>query len=103
MIEANPRLWGPMQFALDNGVDFFAAMMRDLGFEPTQSSEQDGSASHYFWSGGFAKQGLPVSYHNYSGEQFAQQYSGIRVCDIFLREDTLRLFYHETKMACDNE
>lgn len=103
MIEANPRLWGPIQFSLDNQVDFFGAMLEDFGFDLPKREGDSEEVSHYFWSGGFSGQAQPISYHNYSGEQFSQQYSSIRECDIFLREDSLHLHYHEAKMACDNE
>lgn len=92
MIEANPRLWGPLQFSVDNDVDLFGAMLRDYGFAVPTRPRARLNSSHYFWSGGIARDSQPVSYHNYSADQFVKEFPTLRCQDIFLRPDTLNLF-----------
>lgn len=96
MIEANPRLWGPIQLAVDNGIDFFGTLLRDHGFEVDDFSNQIQieQGRFYFWSGGLSD-GRKPAYHNYSPDQFIDEFSAITGNDLFLREDTMALFRHE--------
>ncbi len=99
MIEANPRLWGPLQLAVDNNIDLFGAMLKDYGFliQPSDSSGEGGK--NYFWSGGISNKAQPIAYHNYSGEQFVVDFSTLRTQDLFFRTDTFNLFVEEAGMV----
>jgi predicted ATP-grasp superfamily ATP-dependent carboligase len=69
MIEANPRLWGPLQFTLDRGVDLFRPLLADHGV-PVQAPSLPGIVRpFYFWSGGLTPSRGPVAFHNYSPDQ----------------------------------
>ena len=103
VIEANPRLWGPLQFAIDNGVDFFGAMLRDHGFDVSQPAAASRGASHYFWSGGITRASQPIAFHNYSAVEFVNEFSLLRPQDIFFRADTFDLFLEESKMELIRE
>jgi predicted ATP-grasp superfamily ATP-dependent carboligase len=94
MIEANPRLWGPIQLAVDNGIDFFGSFLRDYKFNVSHFSSQDRHAQFYYWSGGLTENSKIV-YHNYSKDQFIDEFNSINRCNLFYRKDTMRLFRHE--------
>lgn len=94
MIEANPRLWGPIQFVVDNGIDIFGYLLRDYGFDVNQNIKNIKHAKFYFWSGGIPDNG-DVVFHNYSPDQFFIEFNSIIQNNIFLREDTMALFHHE--------
>lgn len=100
MIEANPRLWGPIQFIIDNNVDLFGAFLRDYEFEISTKkiSTSHHSATHYFWSGGIMKKSLPLTYYLYSSNDFINDFQMLRTKDIFFRKDTLNLFLKESEM-----
>ena len=98
MIEANPRLWGPMQFSVDNNVDLFGAMFRDYGFDISKTTSSSFTTTHYFWSGGITQQSQPIAYHSYSADEFLKELPNIRTQDIFFRSDTLKLFLEESEM-----
>ena len=98
MIEANPRLWGPLQFSVDNNVDLFGAMLRDYGFEISKPPPLPHLTTHYFWSGGLSQQSQPITYHSYSSDEFVGQLHSLRPQDIFFRKDTLNLFLKESEM-----
>ncbi|MFT4102680.1 MAG: hypothetical protein QM674_16920 [Burkholderiaceae bacterium] len=98
MIEANPRMWGPMQFALDNRIDLFGAMIRDFtGWEPpacpVPPPPVDGG--YYFWSGGLRPGARPLAFHGYSPAEFLDDFDGISRCDLFARDDSRALYQSE--------
>lgn len=96
MIEANPRLWGPMQLAVDNGIDLFGAFLSDQGMNMGSSDSPPPPADKfYFWSGGLHPQAHPVCFHHYSSEQFVRDLPSLWRHDLFLRQDTLDLHRHE--------
>jgi predicted ATP-grasp superfamily ATP-dependent carboligase len=99
MIEANPRMWGPMQFALDQGVDLFAPLLADHGADVPAGIQADAARPHYFWSGGLTRQSQPYTFHNYSSRQFLDEYPQIAGSDLFLRDDSRRLHAHELTLA----
>ena len=105
MIEANPRLWGPLQFIIDNKVSMINAMFRDLGFKiPASKDIISTKKKFYFWSGGITKQSLPIMYHSpYSADLFKKNYHKIRSQDIYFKEDTLNLYIHENNKVIINE
>ena len=96
MIEANPRLWGPIQLIVDSGVDFFGAYLRDYRFDIGSSPHRRQCRPFYFWSGGLIG-GTEPAYHNYSPNQFVREFNLISRHDLFLREDTLDLFRYEQR------
>ncbi len=100
MIEANPRLWGPMQFCVDNRIDLFGSMMRDYDFElPEQSRElssmQPSNRKFYYWSGGLTADSSPPAYHSYSRDQYEQDLTALHSHDLFNRNDTIKLYLKE--------
>ncbi len=99
MIEANPRLWGPMQFIVDNDIDLFGQMLAEHGFEVPASSIQPRHTDFYFWSGGISKAAQPVAFFNYSADQFVADLPDLRSQDIFFRHDTLNLFLKEAALV----
>lgn len=96
MIEANPRLWGPLQFVIDNNIDLLGAMLHDYGFNIYQSNNKSTPTTHYFWSGGLTLNTQPVAYHSYSASDFINEFPVIRSQDIFFRKDTFKLFNRES-------
>lgn len=98
MIEANPRLWGPMQFVVDNGIDIFGAFLRDYGFSVPSIQTKNTHNQFYFWSGGLAEIEHPT-FHNYSPDRFSSEISVINNHDLFFRKDTIELFTYETSQT----
>jgi predicted ATP-grasp superfamily ATP-dependent carboligase len=98
MIEANPRLWGPMQFALDNGLDLFGGLWRDaFGSEPTPrpTLPAPGGGAYYFWSGGLVPASQPYAFHQYDAARLLNEHAAIAACDLFDRDDSRALYHHE--------
>ena len=104
LIEANPRLWGPMQLVVDNNVDLFGAMLRDYGFCVDQSGLSPHTPNEfYFWSSGMNPEFLPIAFHNYSEEQFRKDLPTLIKQDIFSRDDTTNLFFTPLESVEPNE
>lgn len=99
MIEANPRMWGPMQFTLDQRVDLFAPLLADHGVPVAAVRFADAPGSHYFWSGGLSRDAQPYTFHNFSSERLRDEYAAIATSDLFLRDDSRRLHAHELTLA----
>jgi predicted ATP-grasp superfamily ATP-dependent carboligase len=94
MIEANPRMWGPMQFALDNGTDLFGELWGDAFGEVAPKlphKTPPGGGAYYFWSGGLVHASQPYAFHQYDSGRFLEEYAAIAACDLFNREDTRAL------------
>lgn len=99
MIEANPRLWGPLQFMLDRHQDPFTPLLADHGFELAAPAPQGAPSRYYFWSGGLTG-GLPgCTFHDFSADRFVADYARIAAADLFARDDTRRLHRHELQPA----
>lgn len=97
MIEANPRMWGPMQFALDNGLDLFGGLWRDaFGTEPPPlpALPAPGGGAYYFWSGGLVRASQPYAFHQYDAVRLLDEHAAIAACDLFDRDDT-RVLHHD--------
>ncbi len=99
MIEANPRLWGPLQLSMDGGSNLVRAFIQDqLGAPVTGMGATDIRSARYFWLGG-ALQNL-LAHHTLQKHpanrrlRFADIARGV-CSDIYLRPDTARLFLHE--------
>lgn len=100
MIEANPRLWGPLQFMLDRQADALAPLFADHGIEVEAPAPRHAERPYYFWSGGLARRAPWCVFHDgYSPQAFVEDYRRIAECDLFAREDSLPLHRHE--LACD--
>lgn len=97
MIEANPRLWGPMQLVVDHDTGIFDAFLRDYGFAP-ESGATTAPGGYYFWCGGLADH-AGAAYHQFSPAQFTDHYHAIVRGSLFLRDDTMALFRHELAPA----
>lgn len=97
MIEANPRMWGPLQFMLDRNVDPFTPLLRDHGMTLPLPQTQEPALPYYFWAGGLSQQ--PCAFHNFSADDFVASYPAIAACDLFLRDDSRRLHRHELANA----
>lgn len=92
MIEANPRLWGPIQLVVDNGIDMFGSFLGDYGFDYERSARCSRQTEYYFWSGGMTDSAKPFAYHHYSAERFVDDYNVLMRNNLFFREDTIDLF-----------
>ena len=104
VIEANPRLWGPMQLVVDNKVDLFGAMLRDYGFGVDAGGlSHDTPNEFYFWSSGMVPESLPIAFHNYSEEQFRKDLPTLIGQDIFSRDDTTNLFVSPLESVAPHE
>jgi predicted ATP-grasp superfamily ATP-dependent carboligase len=98
MIEANPRIWGPMQFLMDNKIDLLGELLRDffkINIQPDNSVEN--VYDYYFWSGGLSVINSPFAFHNFSQEDFIENFKNIVFCDVFCRDDTISLYKQELK------
>lgn len=95
MIEANPRLWGPMQLLVDNNIDLFGALLREHGFSVPELPSQTGHGAYYFWSGGFSDAAQVAWHANYTAQDFVADYQAIHRDNLFLRDDSLPLYRAE--------
>jgi len=97
MIEANPRLWGPSQLFVDAGINLFEAFLYDNGvLHNMPKFLEPKKQTRYFWSGGFLiyskNDNESIVYHNYSAENFKNNFDEWMSADIYNREDTKELF-----------
>lgn len=108
MIEANPRLWGPMQFVVDYHPQLLISYLIDNGIniksDITQPSRTNKQTKSYFWYGGLIEdqhQKLPTTYYDYI--TLNSDLSEFLCSDIYLREDTLELFRSELNSKVKHE
>lgn len=99
MIEANPRLWGPIQFMLDQGVDPFRPWLVEHGLDLPDPVPLGAPRSYYFWSGGLLGQAAPCTYHSYSAARLLDDLPAIAAADLFDRADSAPLHRHELTSA----
>ncbi|GAB4191750.1 MAG: hypothetical protein Kow00108_26600 [Calditrichia bacterium] len=103
MIEANPRIWGPSQLILDANMqlmDYFA--LENGLLEEVSIPSPYKSGVRYFWSGGIIEDlhaGHPIAFHQYTKEQFFNDYHLWMAKDIYLKEDTIRIYQKEAGVA----
>jgi hypothetical protein len=97
LIEANPRLWGPLQLCLDGCpallLNYIAGQ---CGIHvPARASVPDSAAPAYLWLGG-----LPAGKPDWHGPRplfpRARLLGGLG-SDVYLRADSWRHFFHELK------
>lgn len=105
MIEANPRFWGPLQLIVDSDDKLIYDFFEDNGIScPNRKVEKNVLKTVYFWSGGliFNKvDGRGIDFHDYDATRLLQDYPELINQDIYLRPDSLNLFYHEMKEKYD--
>lgn len=99
MIEANPRVWGPSQLIIDSEMDLIYRFSVDYNLiddlNLTYNYKLD---TTYFWSGGLfndSENKYKVAFHNYTSDDFIKEYNKWINNDIYLREDTLKLYLNE--------
>jgi predicted ATP-grasp superfamily ATP-dependent carboligase len=89
-IECNPRLWGPMQLAVDNGIDFPYALWRMARGEAPETSPMPRRPVGYVWLTGYVRGWLLA---RKTGTRFQRNSEGatqgLRFRDVWLRLDTL--------------
>jgi predicted ATP-grasp superfamily ATP-dependent carboligase len=90
-IEANPRFWGPLQIAVDNGINFPEALL-ELNVEENKQKELFG----YLWIGGY----ISGFFEKLQTKTDFQKFETIRseritYNDVWLRDDTYAYFLVE--------
>lgn len=103
-IEMNPRIWGPIQFCLDQGVPILQAFIGEvLHDDPTCFLDRniiEKPRKFYFWSGGLLEawiKGQRPVWHD-SALSLPQLICTGLQNDIYLRNDSWRCFLHELGM-----
>jgi predicted ATP-grasp superfamily ATP-dependent carboligase len=99
MIEANPRLWGPSQLFVDLNVPIFTRFVEELGYTPrTVTVTNHQHPECYFWNAGFVRDrrsGNTPAFHQYSPDEFVNDYAIWQNSDVYLRPDSLNLYKNE--------
>jgi predicted ATP-grasp superfamily ATP-dependent carboligase len=100
-IECNPRLWGPLQLAVDNDFDFPYALWCLAMGEKIESRNQLMHNVGYRWAGGYLY-GLLAKMETRTNFQFNDNHTLREVAfkDIWLRMDTLLYFVAEFCWFC---
>lgn len=102
MVEANPRFWGPLQFVVDNCPVLLEHFLCDQEIR-LESSGLMGADSlamprDYFWYGGYVGDklgGRTPTFHEYDQETMNDELHRWLASDVFLQEDTIKLFRAE--------
>jgi len=98
-IEANPRLWGPSQLILDSGMDLFERFAYDYKLLQSLEEKTYKEKTPYFWSGGLledSRKMADVVFHgDYSVSSFIKEYDLFYSSDIYLKDDTIKIFQSE--------
>lgn len=102
MIEANPRLWGPSQLLMDSGSGLFELFLEDYGYGDQIHSigRLPKSSDKYFWFGGCVhrlEKDVDLAFHGWSKTQLIDSLSSWLQSDVYLRADTLKMFYKEVQ------
>ena len=98
MIEANPRLWGPIQLTLDTSAGLFEAYFRDHGYDQRFCNKAKVSDARYFWMGGLlesARAGRDCSFYAFSASALCQSFDRWLVSDVWKRPDSIGFFISE--------
>jgi hypothetical protein len=80
---------------VDNHLDFFGMLLRENGINIKLSEKRAAKTPYYYWSGGMTKESQPLTFHNFSGQEFLRNFHEIRPHDIYLRDDTLNIHLAE--------
>jgi hypothetical protein len=103
-IEMNPRIWGPVQFCLDQHQPLLQAFIGEaLHGDPARYVRQRSKTSRrkYFWLGGLADTlaaGKQPDWHT-ERRPVAAVILGCVGSDVYLRTDSWRCFFHDLKQA----
>lgn len=100
MIEANPRLWGPSQLILDSNMNLWHYFINDWLDECISFNKKKYiTGVPYFWSGGIwldSIEGNNIVFHSgYSELKFFNDYWNLLSNDIYLRQDSQKIFFNE--------
>lgn len=99
-IEMNPRIWGPLQFCLDQGQVLPQAFIGEvLHGEPMRyiHRRQRSRRKRYFWLGGLLETlgaGLDPTWHAAKSSITLTMARNL-ACDVYLRRDSWRCFTHD--------
>lgn len=99
LIEANPRLWGPLQLCVDACPSLLRGYIEEhLGRSPTaRAVGPTRPHAAYLWSGGFAA-GEPV-WHGKTQQRTWLARLRHGAADVYLRADSWRQFLHEHRFS----
>lgn len=98
MIEANPRLWGPIQLIVDNNVPIIESFIKDLGFNISFSNNKVIWKNKYYWNGGYIKAIKEFGYViNYDSNKIYNIDNLIKY-DIYNREDSKKIYELEGEL-----
>lgn len=103
-IEMNPRIWGPIQFCLDQRHPLLQAFIGEsLHGDPTRFTHRRYATARkkYFWLGGLADTlaaGEQPDWHTQK-RSVATVILGNIASDVYLRMDSWRCFLHDLKQA----
>jgi hypothetical protein len=103
-IEMNPRIWGPVQFCLDQRRPMLQAFIGEaLHDEPERFDDRRSKIPRkkYFWLGGLADTLAAGGQPDWHTEKRSMM-TVIPRClgsDVYLRSDSWRCFFHDLKLA----
>lgn len=104
MIEANPRVWGPIQFIVDNCPELLDLFFNSNGFKDIKSNNS--KPKDYFWFGGYFSDLVntkPIQFFNDTNQVCLNNISLTHwlQSDVFLQEDTINYFHKELENIMD--
>jgi hypothetical protein len=103
-IEMNPRIWGPVQFCLDQQQSLLQAFIGEaLHDDPTRYTDRQSRSrrKRYFWLGGLLetlRAGKRPAWHAASRALFPVILRSL-ASDVYLRKDSWRCFLHDVFRA----
>lgn len=99
VIEANPRLWGPLQLLSDNSSSILSDYLKDsLNLQSDQLSIFNGlKKSNYFWFNGFIEMIVKKKKiaNLTSNKLILLMVMQNIMNDVYLRKDSFKMFFHE--------
>lgn len=98
MIEANPRIWGPLQLVLDSGMSLLKDFAIDNGLLKADPVKEINYVPDtlYFWSGGICQNTTErLKLHTFDGDLFLSHYKELMKSEIYLRHDTIQIYLKE--------
>jgi len=99
MIEANPRMWGPLQLTVDAGTGILEAFAEDYGWKhlPAPKEARNLSAM-YFWHGGLesiGRSGRECDFMDFSRDEFECDLPRWLESDVWARPDSIAVYENE--------
>jgi hypothetical protein len=100
LIEANPRLWGPIQLCVDGCPHLLGSYIAEhTGIVPAaRAAAPDRPCASYLWSGGIARMGDLV-WHGPRPRFPRLALLGQATNDVYFRPDAWRHFFHELRRS----